>query len=528
MHTFSARCWFAGRSLLGRAAPSRGPAHRSAPNTHSQAEASGEDTLLQVHASPSDQAGFALIEVMISALLIGLIVIATLNGFDVASRASGSERARAQADALAQQAEDKLRGEPISILEAMEAKSRVESVTLNGTVYTVTSSTLYVSDATATASCNSTATGVGYYRTTSEVSWPTRGTRKPVVETGIVSPPPGAALIVQVTNAATEGVAGMSVTATGPEPGGAPHTLTTAANGCAILALLPGEYTINVSKAGYVDENWYANSEEDLSVTRRVYLTAESAAKEPYSFDVAGTLKVEFTPEPGSGKGDSFVAFNSKMKSPAFRASPFPSTLETYTSTIESAAKVFPFVGSPYSVYAGTCEANNPVAVNPKNSAPPTVTVLPGKQGVAKVVQPPINIKVMSGSKVGKLTEGVEVENATGTLQEPAEPEGCGTIRKFSTIKGGALPHPGMPFGEYTLCVTGGVSGGNNGATTGLAKNRKYTTTFENDTATGPSQLTKMTNGGVAIEESGKKTSAVIYMGAPDEAGKLENGSSCP
>jgi hypothetical protein len=85
-----------------------------------------------------------------------------------------------------------------------------------------------------------------------------------------------------------------------------------------------------------------------------------------------------------------------------------------------------------------------------------------------------------------------------------------------------------MPFGEYTLCVTGGLSGGNNGATKGLAKERKYTTTFENDTPAGPSELAKMTNGGL-LEESGKKF-AVIYMGsgALTEPGKLEGGSTCP
>ena len=53
---------------------------------------------------------------MVSAILIALIVVAMFNGFDFTSRASASERSRAQADALAQQAEDKLRGLPVSSL----------------------------------------------------------------------------------------------------------------------------------------------------------------------------------------------------------------------------------------------------------------------------------------------------------------------------------------------------------------------------------------------------------------------------
>jgi Tfp pilus assembly protein PilV len=497
---------------------------------YSQPEATSKATLTPAH-PPGAQTGFALIEVIISALIIGLIVIATLTGFDVTSRATASERSRAQADTLAQQAEDKLRGEPITTLEQLESKPRVEEIKQNGTNYVVTSTAQYVSDATATASCNSSATSANYLRTTSTVTWASLGKRPPVVETGIISPPPGSALIVQVTNAASEGVGGMTVTATGPSPEVGTHTLETASNGCAILALLPGEYKINVTKTGYVDQNWYTSSEKDPSATHSVYLTAESAIKEPYRFDVAGALEVEFSTESAPSEGDSFVAFNSGMASPAFRPIPFPSTLETYTKKITSPTTVFPFTASaPYSVYAGTCEANNPVAVNPKNSPPPTVVVPAGKTGVAKeVIQPPINIRVMSGTKPGKATEGLRIENATGTLKEPPEPEGCGATHKFKTTKEGALPHPGMPFGEYTLCVTGGSSGGNNGATKGLAKERKYTTSiFENDTPAGPSELAKMTNGGV-IEELGKKI-AVIYMGSgaiTGPAGQPEVGTEC-
>jgi type II secretory pathway pseudopilin PulG len=462
------------------------------------------------------EAGFALIEVMISALMIGLIIVATFNGFDVASRATASERARAQADALAQQAQDKLRGAPISALTALEVKPNVETVTQNGTVFTITSTAQYVSDSTATASCSSSATSANYLRTTSTVTWPALGSRKPIVETGIISPPPGSALIMQVTDASSLGVAGANVTATGPLPEATPHTLETASNGCAILALLPGEYKINVSKTGYVDQSWYSSSELDPNSTHSIYLTAESAAKEPFRFAPAGTLKAEFTTESAASEGDSFVAFNSLIPAPSFRQI---GTVEKYSKTVTSNATVFPFEAK-YTAYAGTCEANNPVDVNPKNSIPPTVTVPAGGEGKVKVIAPPINIRVMTGTKAGKATEGVKLENAVATLKEPVEPAGCNTTRKFTTTKEGALPHPGMPFGEYTLCVTGGSSG--------PAAKRRFTTTFENDTATGPSELAKITNGGM-ITESGKKI-AVIYLGAGAaiSPGSLGEGTECP
>jgi Tfp pilus assembly protein PilV len=473
------------------------------------------------------QAGFALIEVIISALLVALIVVATLNGFDVTSRATAGERSRAQADALAQQAEDRLRSKPVSELETYEAKPLVETVTQNGTTYTITSKAVYYLDSTATASCNSSASSVGYYYTTSTVTWPSLGARKPVTETGVISPPPGSALIVQVTNAASEGVAGMNVTATGPLPVETKHTLATAANGCAILTLLPGEYKVNVERVGYVDQNWYENSEKDPSSVHSVYLVAETAVKEPYRFDVAGTLEVEFGGS-APAEGDTFVAFNSLMTPPSFRAIPSPSTIGKYEKVIKSPATVFPFTAeAKYAVYAGTCEADNPKTVNPENKLE-EVTVPPGGTAKVKVTQPPINIRVWSGKS--KASPGKLIENAIVTLKD----ERCeGLKHESKTNKNGGLSRPGAPFAsEYSLCVTGGPLGGNNGLTKGLAKERKYTTTFKNDTAAGPSELATMTNGGVEEVPAGSKTNyAVIYMeaGAAEKpAGQPTAGSTCP
>jgi type II secretory pathway pseudopilin PulG len=477
--------------------------------------------------SLASEAGDTLIEVLISALLVGLIVVGTLTGFNVTSGASATERARAQADALAQQAEERLRSMSLAKLEALQVEPLVEEVTQNGTKYKITSTAEYRPEE-GTASCNSTSTNAGYYRTSSTVTGAWQSAKSPVVETGIISPPPGSALIVQVTGATGEGVGGMTVTAAGPAPAVTPHTLSTVTNGCAILALLPGEYAINVSRAGYVDENWYPESKEDPHSTRTVYLVAETAIKESYRFAQAGTLEVKFNgskPE----EGDSFVASNIGMKSPAFRAIPSPSTLETYKPTITSEAKVFPFAGEggKYAVYAGTCESDNPKEVNPENKVE-TVTVPSGLIGKVTVTQPPINIKVMSGKEKVAGKEGKAIENATVTLTDVGE--GCEEVRRtFKTNSKGELSRPGAPFGEYSLCVTGGKEGGNNGATKGLAKERKYTTTFENDKPAGPSKLAAMTNGGVETVEGTKF--AVIYMeaGAAEKPlGQPKPGETCP
>ena len=113
------------------------------------------------------------------------------------------------------------------------------------------------------------------------------GAGKSVEETGIISPPADSALIVQVTNPERP-LPGATVVATGPSPRHLNHELETSANGCAILAVLPGEYNINVSKTGYVDPNGYENTQKTRA-RRHVYIPAENTSKVGYNLGLAAS-----------------------------------------------------------------------------------------------------------------------------------------------------------------------------------------------------------------------------------------------
>lgn len=401
----------------------------------------------------ASERGDTLIEVVISAALISLVVGAVLFGLNSTNRATAASRARSQADALAQQDEERLRSEPIKKLTELERK---ETVAVGATVYTIKTTAKYIADATSTASCTSSVANADYLKTISEVTWPSMGPGGAVIETGVISPPADSALIVQVEESGTP-LAGATVVATGPSPSTSKYELETSVNGCAILALSPGEYGINVSKTHYVDPNGYANTENDLSVTRTVYLPAETTSKEGYDLGLAGRLKVSFTEGAGAvpSEGDSFVAYNTGMAS--FRKFPETAAIETYAGTIESGApnSIYPFT-TKYTVYAGTCEADLPT----KNgqSSNPKVLVAPGATGEAKVPLAPINIKVLESNKG---FPEKPLQNATVRLEDT----GCKTVRELKTTSAGALSRPGMPFGTYSLCVTGTVGG----------KPRKYT-----------------------------------------------------
>jgi Tfp pilus assembly protein PilV len=388
-------------------------------------------------------AGFALIEVLISSVMLALIVIATFTGFDEANQSTADERARSQADVVAQQDEDRLRSLQISQLSGM---NETHTVTYGGTIYTVHSSGEFISDTTGGTSCSSESAEASYVRTISKVTWPGAGTRYPVVETGLITPPAGGQILVQVSNAQGAAVQGVTATVTGPSNA----TSLTGTQGCVIFAgLNEGEYKIKVHKTGYVTKEGIA--EPELKAT----VIAGTTEKKPFELDVAGGLAVSFEPSAGAeAKGDTFVAQNSLLPSPFFKTF---GTLGTYETTVSSGLVLFPF-GEPsppaekasgqYEVYAGTCRADSPA---PFGVEPKPVNVLAGETVAVKVPLPAINIKVMSGTSS---SPGPAVANFKGTFKDEGS-ECSGAEHPFTVASSstGEL-HLGMPFGKnFSLCV---------------------------------------------------------------------------
>ncbi len=406
----------------------------------------------------ASQRGDTLIEVVISALLLAVIVVGTLTGLNSANRATSEDRARSQADTLAQQEEEQFRSLPVERLSEIIAthETVVHEINASGTRYVITSTAKYINDTTATSSCNSSTAKADYIQTASEVTWKPLGTGKPVIETSIVSPPPDSAIIARVTDAAGEPVTGMTVDSKGPSI----ISTTTSSDGCAVLAAQPGEYKLNVFKPGYVDLNGYSQSIEDPAYDTPFYIAAEETVKDGYEFDAAGRLAVSFTNPSNNtpAEGDTFVVANVVMNPPYKEEG----KLGVYSEKVTSQA-LFPFT-THYSVYAGTCEADNPHVVNAA-VAEPAVSVVGGSEVTATVPVPPVTIQVMSGtasSPVGTLS------GASGIITDT----GCHTERSLTTTATGSLLHPNLPFGKYNLCLE--------------HAGKVWEHEFENSTTTGP------------------------------------------
>jgi len=436
IRTFSARLRVLGRSLTGGVV--RGVVR-------------GSDGFSATPGSLVSEAGDTLIEVLISALLVGLIVVGTFSGLNSTNRATSIDRSRSQADALAQQDEDRLRSLPVSTLAKLEHTAETKNVKQNGTEYTVTSGANYVVDNAATTNCATTAPTAEYIETTSTVTWHALGTGKPVVETGIVSPPPDTSLIVQVTNQAGEPVPGMEAQVTGPTSA----TAFTSANGCTVLALSPGEYEINVKQTGFVDQNWIPETKTDSFYTKSVYLTAETTTKEKYLFAKAAQLKPltfeELNPE--SGKSEAAKALNAVIESGEM--SPPTRLIQkegnaTYLATMQTEKTIYPFT-TGYTIYAGSCLANKP----PLEKEWLSKKFVPEKEISGVLLLPSLIVDVWQGAKgepKKPVTTAPEIflsdtdENCESTYHQPE------TVIPTKE-KVGALKYPGQPWGTYTVCV---------------------------------------------------------------------------
>jgi Tfp pilus assembly protein PilX len=404
------------------------------------------------------QEGFLLMEVLISTLLIALIVIATFTGFDVANRTTGDERAHAQADVLAQQDEDRLRGKPISELSSL---NETHTAKANGTEFTITSKAKFISDATGSESCSAASVSADYIETISEVSWPALKNRPKVVETSLVSPHVGGSLLVQVLTNSAKPVTGMEVTATGPAPSTAVEKGTTDSNGCVIFGSVePGEYQVNAKKTGYVEANGLP---EVPTSQRTAFVTNGSTTKKLFEFDEAGELSVSFeTSGVSSPKGDTFLAFNTGITTPSYRSFGTVGKLET---PVNSSKTLFPFT-APYTVYAGSCLADNP-ETNDSAVKAPTATVLAGADVPVTVPMPPLTVLTDRGTKSSPGT-GVE---ATGNITDTGcAAEGITAKRTIKTESSGKLL-VGLPYGTYSMCLVANISGKNYAITTAGIKN---------------------------------------------------------
>jgi Tfp pilus assembly protein PilV len=411
------------------------------------------------------ESGVTLIEVVISAMLVSIIVIGTLTGFDSASRATTKLRQRNQATLLAGQDEERLRGMNITELGRLGTKTAAP-VTENGTEFTVESKAQFVTAAKEEFACETSGSTADYIQTTSKVSWAslTKKNREPeaVTQSSLVPVPISTSLLVNVRNQANEAVQGSTVKVTG-ESAGSSYEQTTPESGCVIFGALPdSKVKITGTKEGWINEKL-----ETEPAPTEAQLSTSSLVSKTFAIANPGSLLVEFQSNGSSVgvQGDTVYVAHTGAPEKTI------GTAGTYSSTI-AVPTLWPYQTpgsppgtSPYTVYAG-CKETNPATISKGEVATPAPQVEPGATTTVKVEVPAVNVKVFEGSS----------SLSPGALDSAAEAKltVCGSPRVMKTTSG-VLEHPYQPYGTLTLCLTQVIGG----------KRYKYSTSVSNTARAG-------------------------------------------
>jgi type II secretory pathway pseudopilin PulG len=395
--------------------------------------------------TPPAEDGFALIEVLVSALVLAVVAAGVMALLQATTRSAASERRHAEAYAIAQEDQARLRSMRLSALNRMEQE---RTVTLDGSKFTVKSHGVFVNNTSSQpSSCTSGETSADYVRITSTTTWP--GSQQAVVVQSIVSPSNGSldpnhgTLVVTVKNAASQPIANVGLSGSGPGS----FNGTTDSTGCANFTDLPaGNYGVIPNAPGLVDIHGETAASQPAGVS------AGASNPLPLLFDYPATLPIKFKYRVGSSnefkpaKIDSALVFNALMNPAKAYWTPTKTRQEEVVAT-----SIFPFT-SPDTVYAGACEVNNPGS----GAAQGSVTLSPGQtySPTLELQVPALELTVTNGSTA--------VSGAQITItDENCKVNGVNLMREFTSDSLGhqANAEYGLPWGKYEVCASANYSG---------------------------------------------------------------------
>jgi type II secretory pathway pseudopilin PulG len=418
------------------------------------------------------ESGFTIIEVVVTAVMVVSIAAATATALISTNSFSSEERHRSQADELAQQDQERMKG---MSAKSLSGYSWVRNVTYDGTSYQIDSKGKFLSN-TGNSSCGSSGNGAAaYVRITSKVDWIDGAGnahwsytgRPPVVQESLATPPTGGTILVKTKDENNANLAGVSVTATG-QNGGDTQTASTDDDGCVVIAALDvDDYDLTLG-GNFVDVNGVQAPDIPIPSTSVSGTGTSFPIGSPFKLGVPGLVSGFFQTQFASGdvrtdqKGPAMSWFNAGMtngsqhNTVATSGSPAVRTPTTSINSTGPPWTLFPFNNGTsgdytnnYQVWAGSCDADQPPLAN-RTSA----TVGPGGwailNGANGILEPSLKIRVSYGT--------------SGTYVTPAHlklTDGCGltwspAIRATdaSTATQGHLSFPGQPYSSsYNVCV---------------------------------------------------------------------------
>jgi trimeric autotransporter adhesin len=456
----------------------------------------------RLRARAGSEDGFTLIEVIVSALIVILISVAVVQALIASSHLTSYQRTHSQADQIAQQDQERLRGLSSKELSAL-VTPQTYAVSLDGTNYTVTSQATLRSSG-GSSSCSTSGTGaIAYYHTTSTVSWTgINQSSQSVQEESMITPPAGGTLLAQVNNQTGAGLAGVNVEAVGPSDD---ETATTDTTGCVYFAdLTAGSFAINFTDTGYVDPNG------NTPVTSSATVTSTGTAlpsSNPIVMGQAGTVNAGFSTVTSSGTTGSQTAPSlswygsgsaSSMTNPGTTTSSSPASSLT-------ASNMFPFYYVSSSSYTGNYQLWSGQCLQER---PPTginmTSVLPGSSSSMTVQEPALDVlTTWGGTRVAPAHVKITFASTTGT---PCTESWYPTVAaNAATSATGSLAYPGQPFASNATSGSTASASLQTGQLTVCADYKSGSTYYRNTANTYNTSYTGQTPVTVAITNTSTK-----------------------
>ncbi|MBV8219717.1 MAG: type II secretion system protein [Solirubrobacterales bacterium] len=471
----------------------------------------------RVRARLASQRGFTLIEVLVSALITTLIATAVAGALITNTDIIANQKARSQAETLAEQDQERLKG---LSAEQLDNLSQTYTANAGGQSYTITSKAWYLSTTNGQACTTSGGASATYFKTISTVTQTSAtGTTKTLAtDESVISPDAGGSLLVQFHDQTASPLAGVSLSASGPESDAG----TSDASGCVIFSGLDsGNYNLTYTDIGYVDPNGNASPLSDTATVASTGITPPGKGN-PIELGQAGGVTGSFTTLANNSSGAQqtfttrsaglswFSSGGAGIPMAAYRDNssttvPPPTTLATTTASgTASSSGLFPFVSSTnpvaytnnYQVWAGVCRQEQPPAGNDM------FTVQPGSSITPSIQEPPLQLTVTwNGGKVAPTDVTTTFTSTSGNsctdtwTDEPATNAGPSGSYVY-----------GLPFASSLSTGSGASASGLTGSLTVCADYKSGTTYYQANTSSfTPTSFTAITTQTLAITSSSTK-----------------------
>lgn len=400
--------------------------------------------------TPHAEDGFALIEILVSALVLAIVAAGVVALLQATTRSAASERRQSTAQSLAQEDQSRMRSMRLSMLNRL---SEERKLTIDGSKYTVLSEGAFINNSTRQpAACTTGTTAADYVRITSTVSWPEG--RQPIVMRSIVSPSNGSldpkrgTLLITAKTPAGTAISGLPLSGVGPGT----FSGSTDSTGCANFTDLPaGSYAVTPTSTAWVGKDGRYPHEVEGGVIEGATQTLALEYDKPASIPIEFEYRLTSTGAYKAAKLDSAYVYNTSGAAPYW-------TSDKSRQLSLLAGPIFPF-SSAVTIWAGSCSGNNPTEATGKVNR----TFLPGEVATTplKLKVPAFEVTVTNGTSAIK---GAEVTLSDDNCNDES---GSALMRKYVTESGGhqaasetaTEPEYGIPFSTYDICASAFYSG---------------------------------------------------------------------